>query len=79
MNIKAIPPYYGKPTADGIVIELNSMEAGFLRAALYHYADGSKNSGFASQLWTALDKYHFLDYDKKYSDSWRKLDEEEDD
>ena len=79
MNIKTIPPYYGKPVVNGVIIELSDKEAGFLRSALYQFADDNKDSGFASQLWTALDKYHFPDYHEKYGDSWRKLDEEEDD
>ena len=77
MNIK--PELYGKPSVDKVVVELSDKEAGFLRALVYQFAEGSKDSGFASQLWTALDKYHFPDYHKKYGDSWRKLDEEEDD
>ena len=69
----------GKPVATGIVIELDDMEAGFLRKIMYDRAGGLSSGGFASEVWQALYKYTFPNYYAKYGDSWRKLDEEEDD
>ena len=65
-----------KPDANGAVISLNAMEAGFLRAALYQYSSRGLVDGFADNLFRALDKFNYPEYDKKYP-NWR--DEKKDD
>ena len=57
-----------KPVVTGIVIELDDMEAGWLRSVMF---DNSEyEHGFTEKMFQELDKYYFPNYEKAHP-GWR--------
>ena len=53
---------------DKVNIELDDMEAGFLRSFLNRYSEPAPLDGFAGQLVQELSKYRFPAHELKYGD-----------